>query len=140
MSSVTVSGYVLGYNDKSKDVILKDNYRQDGLAETLHYKIEHKDGVRSFFDRKRFLGHSIDIINNCNVSIYITKDRCTLEDAKKALRYKLEGAFWEQHFLVGWSEYTITGYSISQCTIGNHKLLDIIDQYRGLYAIVHLEW
>lgn len=53
---------------------------------------------------------------------------------------KLEGGYYSDISLVGYSEYTITGYNVEKCQIGGHNLLSIIENYIGKYMILVMEW
>lgn len=50
-----------------------------------------------------------------------------------------EGRFDLEINLVGYSEYTITGYDVEKCTIGGHNLSNILCNHIGEYVNIVVE-
>lgn len=134
-------GYIVGYNDKSNDIGIKDEgYGTFGLAERIQQRVRSRDDVKSFSDYKRRIGRDINIIDNCSIRLYFTDKECTLEDADLMVATQLDGKYFSDKDLIGYSEYTILGYEINKCEIGGHRLLDIIREHIGEYLIFVMEW
>lgn len=145
MKKVVVQGYILSEeNDSSKenDVLLNNDIPCYifGLFDSVQDKITNKAGVRSFSDRKRCIGHDISIINSCNIKIYYLNQKSSLEEAENCLASVFDGRYYTDRYLKGYSEYTITGYQIKQCRIGNHDLINEIKSHVGEYLIFVMEW
>ena len=141
-SKVQIQGYVTGL-DENKDVLIKakiDSFFDEGIANTIKNLVINRSGVKSYSDYKKCLGRDINIIDDCSLRLYFTDTECSLEDADVALLSKLEGSYYSDISLVGYSEYTITGYDVKKCQIGGHDLLSIIANYIGKYMILVMEW
>ena len=50
-----------------------------------------------------------------------------------------EGRFNLETNLIGYSEFTITGYDIEKCTIGGHNLISILCDHIGEYVNIVVE-
>ena len=100
------------------------------------------------------LGGKKAFIENCNIRMYFTDKECDLDEAEIALLMKLEvrdflknhegKAIFEGRFnletnLIGYSEFTITGYDIEKCTIGGHNLISILCDHIGEYVNIVVE-
>ena len=95
------------------------------------------DSIQQYFNYQRLdrgLGEKITTIPNCNLSIYFTKEECTLEEAQKALLNKLYGDMYVHTKLLGYSEYTITGLDLETFCIGGHDLTEEFNSHRGEYC------
>ena len=100
------------------------------------------------------LGGKKAFIENCNIRMYFTDKECDLDEAEIALLMKLEvrgflknheekevfeGRFNLETNLIGYSEFTITGYDIEKCTIGGHNLISIFCDHIGEYVNIVVE-
>ncbi len=100
------------------------------------------------------LGGKRAFIDDCNIRMYFTNKECELDEAEVALLIKLEveGYFDEREVreelggqfdlmtrLTGYSEWTITGYDVEDCTLGGHNLLDILGDHIGEYVNMVVE-
>lgn len=123
-----------------KKILNINSPRNSGVGSTIQEKVQNKDGVKNFCDYENSLGIDSNVIEDCSIRLYFTKEECTLEEADMALVEKLYGVFEVEKELTGYSEFTITGYDISKCEIGSHKLLDIILSHKDEYMILVMEW
>lgn len=109
-------------SSKSKEESIIDSI--EGFAEIKGTFYEHDDG----------LGGRISCIENCNLRIYYTSKKCTLEEAMQAMdvtMYGNDGTITTRVDWVGYSEYTITGLYLEDFSIGGHDLEDeLIDHYK----------
>lgn len=134
-------GYIVKWNDRSNDIDIKgEGYSSFGLVDRIQERIEKRDGVKSYSDYKKHLGRDINIIDNCSIRLYFIDKECTLEDADLMVATQLDGKYFSDKDLTGYSEFTILGYEINKCEIGGHKLLDIIREHIGEYMIFVMEW
>lgn len=100
------------------------------------------------------LGGKKAFIENCNIRMYFTDKECDLDEAEIALLMKLEvkgyfknhekkevfeGKFDLETNLIGYSEFTITGYDVKECTIGGHNLINIFCDHIGKYVNIVVE-
>ena len=96
-----------------------------------------------FFDNTNYyddgLGGRLDIIPNVAMIIYATDRKCSLDDASASVVSKLYGLLYSDIENVGYSEYTITGYSCNSFKIGGHDLEKEISAYVGKYIHLVLE-
>lgn len=135
------NGFIMGWDTKSNDIKIKDEgYLDFGLAERIQMRLKRYDGVKSYSNYKNRLGRDISVIDNCSIRMYFTDKECTLEDADLMVATQLDGKYFSDKDLTGYSEYTILGYEINKCEIGGHKLLDIIREHIGEYLIFVMEW
>lgn len=105
----------------SKRSIMKDiEYFSD---DTCEYDSPYLGGMRS-------------IIQNVSMRVYATSKKCSLDDAMCALVSHLDGTVISDIEYEGYSEWTITGYSCKEFTIGGHNLDAELDKYIGKY--IHL--
>jgi len=100
------------------------------FADTYAYHREYRQG----------LGGEKAYIEDVNLRIYVTDKECTLEEAECALVDKLEGGVEVDIALEGYSEYTITGYSVEDFSIGNHNLEYELREYLGKYIHFVMEY
>lgn len=142
--NLLVSGFIKEFDDRNHDIKFSPyhdyDYTSYGLCDYIQKHIERKCGVNSYCDRKKRLGRNIDIINQCRLRVFFTKQECTIEEADIALAEKFTGRYYSDVDLVGWSEYTITGYCVNKCQIGGHNLVDICSSHIGDYMIIEMEW
>lgn len=88
----------------------------------------------------RGLGGTRAIIDDCNLRIYFTDNKCTLEEAMMAMDKLMYGGDIQlKTSLTGYSEYTITGMSLDEFSIGGHSLEYEIESHIGNYAHIILE-
>lgn len=80
----------------------------------------------------------IEIVDNVKVCIYTCDKPFTLEQAEQAIIDKYFGSMSVESQDYGWSEYTVEGFNIYSIKIGNHNLLDILNE-NDKYKIVTIE-
>jgi len=73
-------------------------------------------------EHNKGLGGTKAFIQNVNLRIYTTEDKCELEEAEVALLAELDGFVEIETELTGYSEYTITGLNLEEFSIGGHNL------------------
>lgn len=84
---------------------------------------------------KKGLGGRKSIIDDVNLRIYFTDKECTLDEAVESLlMYQYSGEVKTDIALCGYSEYTITGYSIEDFSIGGHNLEYELSSHIGEYV------
>ena len=112
-----IGGYGLGTDS------LCDNYK---LLNELDICSNFEDSV-------------IDEIPNVKVCIYRCPKECTLEEAEQAIIDKYFGTMEIETQEYGYSEYTIEGFNVDECKIGNHDLNDILYDKQNRYTILTIE-
>ena len=86
------------------------------------------------------LGTKISTINNANVRIWYSDVECTLEEAMMSVESFLSaGVLLTKGEYVGYSEYTITGFSINDFKLGGHDLDSELRSHLGQYAHIIIE-
>lgn len=80
----------------------------------------------------------IETVDNVKVCIYTCNKPFTLEQAEQAIIDKYFGSMSVESQDYGYSEYTIEGFNIYSIKIGNHNLLDILNE-NDKYKIVTIE-
>lgn len=100
--------------------------------------------IQSFADMKwdydeSTLGGTKSIIPNANLRMYVCDKKCSLDEAVESLLVKLYGDIETHIALVGYSEWTITGYDCEKFTIGGHDLDAELGTYMGKYIHLVLE-
>lgn len=86
------------------------------------------------------LGGHMSMIRNCNLRVYFTEKKCSLEEAMQRFDALLYGGdLITETSYVGYSEYTITGMDLDEFTIGGHDLTYEFDSHMGQYVHLILE-
>lgn len=86
------------------------------------------------------LGKEIQLISDCNISMYFTKSKKTLEEAMLSVDTILYGGDYEAETdYDGYSEFTITDCELTTLTIGNHDLKEILKTKENDYCHFRLE-
>ena len=80
-----------------------------------------------------------DEIPNVKVCIYRCPTECTLEEAELAIIDKYFGTMSIETQEYGYSEYTIEGFYVDECKIGNHDLDNILYDKQNRYTILTIE-
>lgn len=81
----------------------------------------------------------IDEIPNVKVCIYRCPAKCTLEKAEQAIIDKYFGTMSIETQEYGYSEYTIEGFYVDECKIGNHDLNNLLYDKENRYTILTIE-
>ena len=81
----------------------------------------------------------IDKIPNVKVCIYRCPKECTLEEAEQAIIDKYFGTMEIETQEYGYSEYTIEGFNVEECKIGNHDLNNLLYDRENRYTILTIE-
>lgn len=88
----------------------------------------------------RGLGGTRAIIDDCNLRIYFTDNKCTLEEAMMAMDKLIYGGEIQlRTSLIGYYEYTITYMSLDEFSIGGHSLECEMESHIGNYVHIILE-
>lgn len=80
----------------------------------------------------------IEIVSNIKVEIYSSPNKFTYEEAEKMVIDKYFGDMSVQSQNYGYSEYTIEGFNLYSLKIGNHDLIEILNNIDG-YKILKIE-
>lgn len=81
---------------------------------------------------------SSETIDNCFIRMYFCYEKCSLEEAVRGWMEKVCGSLILEGQDYGYSEYTITGFSVFQAIIGGHNLQDIVKNNAREYSYVHI--
>lgn len=137
--------------------IIKRNYEGTidvGGCDFVDFMYDFADNVGLAKEHNKGLGGKRAIIDDCNMRMYFTNKECELDEAEIALLVKLEvegyldeheakeefcGDFDLMTRLTGYSEWTITGYDVENCTLGGHNLLNILGSHIGEYVNIVVE-
>ncbi len=141
MSKLSIEGWVVENDDGI--VSVKENKKDpDWYAESLPQLIEN---FAESTDNGRVsnvedgLGGTKAFIFDANIYIYFTDNKSTFEEAQESLICELYGVVESDIRLCGYSEYTITGYSLEEFSIGGHNLQNEISSHMGEYMHFVLE-
>ncbi len=81
------------------------------------------------------LGGEIHTIPNCNIMIWFSRGEKTIEEVQKSMTAILYGGSYSTDIdYEGYSEFTITDYTLNNFTIGGHDLRRIFESKRGKYC------
>ena len=103
-----------------------------GIAEKVGVAYDHEEG---FGGQRAF-------ISNCQISMYITKEEMSFEEAQEKFLNKLlgfSGPFEMETNYEGYSEFTILDYCLEECRIGGHDINKILLEHIGEYANIRIE-
>lgn len=122
-------------HDRDGNIALKRE--KDWCADSISESIMSELGYRT---TERGLGGKELVIKDANIQIWYSDVKCTLEEAQMNLDSYMEtGELFTNGDNVGYSEYTITGFSVNEFTIGGHDLTEELDDHLGQYVIFRLE-
>jgi hypothetical protein len=135
--------YIKGWVSKDDDLIIavkenKDDSDWNAYSLPKQVKEFAYDNGR-VRDVKKGLGGTKSYIFDANIYIYFTNEETTLEEAQESLIFKMFGDVETDIRLTGYSEYTITGYSLEEFSIGGHDLESEISDHIGEYMHFVLE-
>lgn len=137
MNSLIIKGF-LGYDGDAMIAVgdKKDcsRFSRKAIAETI------ANCSPISYNTNNGLGSTKTIIPNCSIRIYITDAECSEDEAMCALLDKFEGECTTEISLEGYSEYTITGYSVDDFSIGGHNLEHELSNHEGKYMIFIIEY
>lgn len=139
MTKLYINGWVS--TDDDNIIAVKDNkddscWQANSLPKLIkEFAYEH-GRVRNV---NKGLGGTKSYIFDANIYIYFTDEKSTIEEAQESLIYKLYGDVETEIRLCGYSEYTITGYSLEEFSIGGHDLESEISSHIGEYMHFILE-
>lgn len=86
------------------------------------------------------LGGKKSLIENCNMRVYFTEKECSLYAAQIAFDDQMYGGDLKTVVSkVGYSEWTITGLSLDEFTIGGHDLASEFSSHIGEYMHLIIE-
>lgn len=112
------------------------------IEDIKNFILNHSD-IGSYEDKNSILnslGGEIHSIPNCNVMIWFSRGKKTIEEVQKSLTAILYGGNYSVDVdYEGYSEFTITDYSLNDFTIGGHNLKEIFASKKGKYCNFVLE-
>lgn len=119
--------------------------KDDGLAMVGNvvfadymYKLAEEIGIAYQYNDN--LGGERAFIPKCNISMYTSKEKISLEEAKENfLEYMFNGDFNLDKENIGYSEWTITGYDLNKCHLGGHDINSILLSHKGEYVNITIE-
>lgn len=83
----------------------------------------------------RGLGEKLTMINGANLRCWFSDEEVTLEEAQMNFDCYMEtGQLFTKGHYVGYSEYTITSFSIDDLIIGGHDLNAELRSHMGQYC------
>ena len=86
------------------------------------------------------LGGRKAYIEDCNLRMYFTNEKCELEDAVMSMDILMYGGDLKTKVdYCGYSEYTITGLDVDEFTIGGHDLKAEFENHYGQYCHLIIE-
>lgn len=114
---------------------------EDKFAD-LMYDIADKEATGCAYKFEYNLGGKRAVIGCCRIVMYTSKRKMTFEEAQERLldqMFGAEGVFEMEANYTGYSEYTITGFNLDNCTLGGHNLNRILLSHEGKYANILVE-
>ena len=80
------------------------------------------------------LGKKMTVIHNAHLQCWFSDEQCTLEEAQTNFEsYMLTGELITHGYYIGYSEWTITGFIVSDLKIGGHDLVQELKDHEGQY-------
>jgi len=96
--------------------------------------------IMDYFGYERIdegIGGKRTFIPNANLRCWFSDEECTLEEAKMNFEsYMTTGTLLTSGYYIGYSEWTITGFTVEYLMIGNHNLNTELNRHIGQY--IHL--
>lgn len=138
-----ISGFI-GENYDGFATIGKNNdnyvYSNNIIFNDFMYEIANKSNSGYTYEKCKNLGETYIVIPNCNISMYFSKQKISLQKAKNKVLNCLIGCgtYFAEQDAVGYSEYTITGYDLVKCELGGHNLNDILLSHVGEYVNIEV--
>jgi hypothetical protein len=139
MNKLYIEGWVS--TDDDGIIAVKENkddsdWNAESVPNQIKYFAQDHGRVRSV---NKGLGGTKAYIFDANIYIYFTDEKSTFEEAQESLICELYGDVETDIRLCGYSEYTITGYSLEDFSIGGHDLENEINNHIGEYMHFVLE-
>lgn len=94
----------------------------------------YKTGLSFDFDEE-----SSDTIDNVFLRIYVSNEKCSLEQAMEGYLEKMFGCLLATGQEYGYSEYTIEGFHVHSLRLGGHDLNKILKSKEGKYLHVLID-
>lgn len=94
------------------------------------------------YEHEKDLGGKKAVIPNCNIRMYTTKRAMSFDEAQEKFLDKLlgfDGVYEMEANYTGYSEWSITGFDLDQCSLGGHDLNMILLSHSGEYANIRVE-
>lgn len=143
LNQLYMCGYIVTdpfYHGDTVRFVSTPNYshtRTSVDVDTALHDFAEECGIVTRQDPDECMRHETITIPRCQLCIYYTPTKTTLDEATTAFLSKLEGvvgAFNYDVEDVGYSEYTITGYNINEMTLGGHDIKRQLMNNRGKYC------
>lgn len=103
-------------------------------------EIEYEQSKNHDEDEFDYYGGISLYLDKAKISFYISDQKIDLEEVSIKYTQQLLGSLDIYGENYGYSEWTIIGFSLSNFTIGNHDLNEILKQYEGKYINFILEY
>jgi hypothetical protein len=135
MSELHIKGWLgTDYDGMVATSESKDNSSWDSKAIIKQVEsFAEENGMTGIGGRKSY-------IEDVSLRIYFTDKECTLDEAVESLlMFQFSGEVKTDIALRGYSEYTITGYSVEDFSIGGHDLEYEMSNHIGEYINFILE-
>lgn len=144
MKELVLIGKLQKDDDGNVAIKQKEGYFCEVLAEEIGHFIEENNDKTSAI-------YSQEVVEDLGYSICIREDNIQLRfyvsDNKIESREKIEEKYLQKMFgsidiaveNLGYSEYTITGYNVSNFMLGEHDLEKIFSNYLGKYVCIIVE-
>ena len=134
----------LGREDDDVGIIENENKYAHNLAVKIGDFIEEKSNKLSgTYDKDvdEYLGYRINTReDNVQLRYYISENKInSREEIEKKYLEKISGSIDISVENIGYSEYTITGYSTENFKLGSHDLEKIFSNYIGKYVCIIVE-
>ena len=138
MAKLHLQGYLC--NNYEGIISLRDKKADkfgDSIIDNI-YEFAYKNGMRGHHSKG--LGGDTVYIPDCNLRIYYTDKKCSLEEAMLAMDVMMYGGdINTQTSYEGYSEYTITGLNLDRFEIGGHDLKREFNDHYGQYCHIIIE-
>lgn len=129
-----VSGFISTHGGFDDTDIFIDGEK---ITDILYNLVRENEGIGKNLYTNNNLGETKTTIYNCQMFAYFTKSKCSLEEAQESLDtylYTGEGVCECEGEYRGYSEWTITGFDITNFKIGGHDLISEFSSHCGEYV------
>lgn len=104
------------------------------------YEVAQSYGIA--YEHDEGLGGRRAVIKNCKIVMYTSKKEMSFEEAQEKFLDTMFGVcdmYEMDSNYTGYSEWTITGFELDKCKLGDHDLNQILISHKGEYANIEVE-
>lgn len=128
-----IKGYIRIGTGCDYSVLYIDDEPIEDIVEELITSTSDRNRMGSVSYCSEGLGEKDYFLKNCRMKIYYSARKCSLKELQSNMVSYLCGDIEGSGYYTGYSEYTITGFSIRSLYIGGHDLKKELASHNGEY-------